>query len=144
MEGKDIFVSPGDGLEGKTQGEFIRIGDNSGFTSKIFRSFSSLDFSGDSGDEGELRFTEIDEFLVIFNTSSADEDSGRVDVFELELLKDISSQVFDVLLQSVKRHTESLKSIGGFEQAFVEVSTQLSLQVVGVCVLFNTNLKILY
>lgn len=84
------MAGPGEGSESQSQSDFIFISLVSVFTSDVFSGLSLDGVSGGSGDEAELGFNEFNEFLMVFNTSSRNEDSVGVDVFKLELLEDVS------------------------------------------------------
>lgn len=90
LQSKDVAARPGDGSEGQSQSDVVFITLVSVFTSGVFSRLSLGGVSGRGGDEAELGLNELNEFLMVFDTSSRNEDSVRVDVFELELLEDVS------------------------------------------------------
>lgn len=90
LQSKDVAARPGDGSESQSQSDVVFIGLVSVFTTSVFGRLSLSGVSGSGGDEAELGFNELNEFLMVFNTSSRNEDSVGVDVFKLELLEDVS------------------------------------------------------
>lgn len=97
LQSEDILAVPRSRSESQGQSDIVGISVVSEFTTSIFRSFSGVSLSFNSGDEGELRFDEVNEFLMVFNTSSADGDSVGVNILKLELLDDVVGEVFNVV-----------------------------------------------
>ena len=89
LQSKDVLASPRSRSESQSQSDVVFISLVSVFTSDVFSGLSLGGVSLSSGDEAELRFNEFNEFLMVFNTSSSNEDSVGVDVFKLELLEDV-------------------------------------------------------
>lgn len=89
LQSKDVLRSPRSRSESQSQSNVVGVILVSVFTSDVFSGLSLVGLSVSSGDEAELRFNELNEFLMVFNTSSSDEDSVGVDVFKLELLEDV-------------------------------------------------------
>lgn len=89
LQSKDVLASPRSRSESQSQSDVVFVSLVSVFTSDVFSGLSLGGVSLRSGDEAELRFNEFNEFLMVFDTSSSDEDSVGVDVFKLELLEDV-------------------------------------------------------
>lgn len=132
LEGEDILASPRSRSEGKTDSDVVVFSDNSVFTTEVVGGFSSVGVTGDGGDEGELRFNEFNEFLVVFNTSGNNEDSVGVDVFKLELLEDVSGKVLIVVVRASKGVTKTVSTESSSQKGIVEglTSSEVSFEFV--------------
>lgn len=120
LQGEDVLSSPSSRLESQSQSGGVFVVGVSVFTSQILGSFSSTSVTLDGWDEGELGFNKFNEFLMVFNTSSSNEDSVGVDVFKLELLEDVSVQVFIVVGGAVEWVSETSVTVGSLEEGIVD------------------------
>lgn len=125
LQDEDIVGSPLSRLESQSQSGDVFIVLVSVFTSQVFSSLSLGDLTLDGRNEGELGLNELNEFLVIFNTSSSNEDSVGVDVFKLELLEDVGVQVFIVVGGAVEWVSEASVSVGSLEEGVVDQMASL-------------------
>jgi len=64
----------------------------------------------------ESLFSEINEFLVILNTTSNNKALSWSDVVHNELLKHSSIDVVNILIRAKSWHTEALETIGSSKQ----------------------------
>lgn len=129
---------PGDGLEGEDELDFVVIGEVSGFSTNVLALLSLSELGSlNSRHVRESGANELNELLVIVNTSSDNIDSLGVDVLVLELLKGEGGEVSNVVLKSSEGHTEASESEGSSEEDVIELLASVDdiLDVVRVLVL---------
>lgn len=136
LKSPSVSRFPVSSLEVEGDSNRVILSQVSNFSSLILSSLSSLS-TVSSWDIGEFVLNQINELLVVIDTSSGDENFAWGDILELELLEDVARKISDVSLESLNWETESLKSVGGSENGIVEILTSLQelVEFVGVLVL---------
>lgn len=124
LKSPSVSRFPVSSLEVEGDSNRVILSQVSNFSSLILSSLSSLS-TVSSWDIGEFVLNQINELLVVIDTSSGDENFAWGDILELELLEDVAGKISDISLESLNWETESLESVGGSENGIVEILTSL-------------------
>jgi len=96
------------------------------FSSDVLGGLSGSGSVG-TGDGSQFGLNKVHEFFVSLDSGSTNHDIFGSDVFKLESLKNVGTQVINISRVSVKGHTKISKAIGSSEKFVIHVFSVVKL-----------------